>query len=109
MSELVEAQQKFSGMLGLLLVHIAKETEYRVTLGESWRTPEQAAANAAKGIGILNSLHCERLAQDLNFFLGGKLVAPPAEIGEWWEQQGGAWGGRFGDPPHFSLAFGGRK
>ncbi len=109
MSELVKEQQKFSLMLGLLLVHIARETDYRVTLGESWRTPEQAAANAAKGIGIKNSLHCERLAQDLNFFRDDKLVPPPEEVGAWWEEQGGAWGGRFGDPPHFSLAYGGRK
>ncbi len=109
MSELVAAQQTFSLRLGLLLVHIDRETDYRVTLGESWRTQEQAELNAAQGIGIKNSLHCERLAQDLNFFKNGKLVATPEEIGEWWEGQGGAWGGRFGDPAHFSLAYGGRK
>lgn len=109
MSELVEKQQQFSLMLGRLLVHIATETDYRVTMGETWRTPEQAAMNAAKGIGIKNSLHCERLAADLNFFRDGKLTATPEEVGAWWEEQGGAWGGRFNDPAHFSLAHGGRK
>lgn len=108
MSDLVEQQEKFAGMLGQLLCHI-QTTPYRVTMGECWRTDEQAALNAKKGVGIKNSLHCIRLAADLNFFKDGHLIPTPAEIGEYWESIGGAWGGRFGDPPHFSLAYGGRK
>ena len=108
MSELVAMQQQFAMMVGKLLCHI-ETTPWRVTLGEAWRTPEQAALNAQRGIGIRNSLHCDRLAIDLNFFLAGKLVDPPADIGLWWESIGGSWGGKFGDPAHFSLAYGGRK
>jgi hypothetical protein len=110
MSELVKEQQKFSALLGLLLTYIATETEYRVTMGETWRTPEQAQWNVEHGLGIKNSLHCDRLAADLNFFsANGHLVPGPDSVGVWWESQGGAWGGRFNDPNHFSLAYGGRK
>ena len=108
MSDLVVAQQKFSGLLGKLLVYI-DTTEFKVTLGEAWRTSEQAAINAKKGIGIKNSLHCDRLAVDLNFFKDGLLITTPLVVAEYWESLGGSWGGRFGDPPHFSLAYGGRK
>ena len=107
-SELVQQQQKFAKMLGELLCHIYA-TGYQVTLGEVWRTPEQAELNAKKGVGIKNSLHCSRLAVDLNFWLNGELVPTPEAIGEWWEEQGGCYGGRFGDSPHFSLGYGGRK
>jgi hypothetical protein len=41
---------------------------YSVTFGETYRTPEQAKLNAKKGIGIVDSLHCKRLAIDLNLF-----------------------------------------
>jgi len=41
---------------------------YSVTFGETYRTPEQAKLNAQKGIGIVDSLHCKRLAIDLNLF-----------------------------------------
>lgn len=108
MSDLVLQQQIFAGMVGRLLCHITT-TQWRVTLGEAWRTPEQAEWNAKKGTGIKNSLHRDRLAIDLNFFLGNKLVDPPSEIGLWWESIGGTWGSSFGDPAHFSLAYGGRK
>lgn len=108
MSELVSAQLKFSEMVGKLLTHIYA-SGYAVSFGEAWRTPEQAALNASKGIGIKNSLHCSRLAIDLNFWKDGGLITAPHEVGEYWESIGGSWGGRFGDPPHFSLAYGGRK
>jgi hypothetical protein len=109
MSDLVEHQKQFSRMLGKLLVFITDKTKYSCTLGEVWRTEEQAALNAKKGVGIKNSLHCSRLAIDINFFLGEELVATPLQIVEYWESIGGAAGYRFGDNPHFSLAYGGRK
>jgi hypothetical protein len=91
------------------LINQAHEMGYEITLGEVWRTEEQAALNAKKGIGIKNSLHRSRLAVDLNFFSGGQLIPPPESVGSYWESQGGSWGGRFGDPAHFSLAHEGRK
>jgi hypothetical protein len=85
---------------------------YEVTGGEWWRTPEQAAWNAAHGIGIKNSLHRRRMAIDLNLFKNGVLLTKSEDyrpLGEWWEGQHplARWGGRFGDGNHFSLEFGG--
>ena len=108
MSELLQKQMLFAQNLPRLIDFIYK-SGYACTLGEAWRTPEQAALNASKGIGIKNSLHCDRLAIDLNIFKDGVLVTTPEAIATYWESIGGAAGIRFGDPPHFSLAFGGRK
>jgi len=108
MSELLDTQMNFSKMIGQLIDFIYA-SGYTVTFGEAWRTPEQAALNAQKGIGIKNSLHCDRLAVDFNFFKDAGWINTPVEIGEYWEKIGGSWGGRFGDPPHFSVEFGGRK
>lgn len=84
--------------------------------GELERGQQQAEWNAAHGLGIVNSLHRLKLAQDLNIIRGGKIVAEPhTKIGPLWEQLGKAlglplrWGGRFGDPGHYSLEHGGRK
>jgi hypothetical protein len=88
---------------------------YEVTLGEALRTQAQAAANAASGAGIANSLHCEKLAIDLNLFRDGKYLSATEshrELGEWWEQQHelARWGGRFRRPDgnHYSFAHAGR-
>ena len=108
MSELVNKQMQFAKMVGDL-IHFIYSKGYGVTFGETWRTKEQAELNAKKGIGIKNSLHCDRLAVDLNFFKDGELISTPLEVAEYWESIGGAAGIRFGDPPHFSLAYGGRK
>jgi hypothetical protein len=83
-----------------------------VTLGEAWRTPQQAQWNADHGTGIAHSLHIERLAIDLNFFKSGALITDGsqlADIGAWWESLGPnyRWGGRFTHLPdgnHFSLS-----
>lgn len=39
-----------------------------LTWGETYRVPAQAAANAASGAGIANSLHIQRLAVDFQLF-----------------------------------------
>lgn len=89
---------------------------YELTFGEAWRTPEQAAWNAAKGIGITKSLHIERLAIDLNLWKDGTYTAKALDykpIGEYWKTLNplNAWGGDFTtvDADHFSMSFGGRK
>ena len=54
----------------------------------------------------------ERNAVDLNLFKAGKYVALTEDhrpLGEWWESQGGAWGGRFEDGNHYSLEWKGRR
>lgn len=112
MSSLSSKQQKFAFLVGKLILQ-AYEMGYGVSFGECYRTPEQAALNAAKGIGIKNSLHGIRLAVDINLFKDGKYLARSEDykiLGEWWEAQDPecAWGGRFNDGNHFSLKHGGR-
>ncbi|CAI1653970.1 M15 family metallopeptidase [Serratia proteamaculans] len=105
---LSEKQQLFTKLIAQLILW-ADEKGYRLTFGEAYRTPEQAALNAKKGSGISNSLHTKRLAVDLNLFINGQYQTNSAAylpLGEYWEHIGGSWGGRFRDRPdgnHFSL------
>lgn len=85
---------------------------YTVTLGEAYRTPQQAALDAQAGTGIAHSLHIDKLAIDLNFFKSGVWVTDGSEladIGAWWKSLGPMyfWGGDFVTRPdgnHFSLS-----
>ncbi|EFB5888403.1 M15 family metallopeptidase [Escherichia coli] len=110
---LSEKQQLFAVMIADL-IHWAQEHGYRLTFGEAYRTPEQAALNAKSGKGIRNSLHTLRLAVDFNLFINGKYQADTdayRPLGEYWESIGGTWGGRFSraDGNHFSLEHNGVK
>jgi hypothetical protein len=108
---LSEKQRKFTQMVGQLIAW-AYAQGYELTFGEAFRTPQQAKLNAAKGSGIANSLHCDRLAVDFNLFVDGKYQTSTEAyepLGLYWESLGGAWGGRFNDGNHFSLAHNGRK
>lgn len=111
-----EKQSLFTKLVAKLITH-AYELGYELTFGEAWRTPEQAAYNASKGIGIKNSLHILRLAVDFNLFKGGKLLTTSEDhkpLGEYWESLSTpefncAWGGRFKDGNHYSLEHEGTK
>lgn len=104
-------QQKFAQDAARLILKAA-ELGYGVTLGDAYRTPQQAAANAASGSGIANSLHCERLAIDLNLFKDGRYIMNEEghlELGAWWKSlsPNHRWGGDFStrkDPNHYSLS-----
>jgi len=96
------------------LIQWATLNKYELTFGEAYRTTEQAASNAAKGTGIANSLHTQRLAVDFNLFINGEYkISTEAyrPLGEYWESIGGSWGGRFSKPDgnHFSLEYSGIK
>ncbi|EEQ5787293.1 TPA: M15 family metallopeptidase [Escherichia coli] len=111
--KLSEKQQLFAVMIADL-IHWAQEHGYRLTFGEAYRTPEQAALNAKSGKGIRNSLHTLRLAVDFNLFINGEYQANTdayRPLGEYWESIGGTWGGRFSraDGNHFSLEHNGVK
>jgi len=111
MSELLDKQFEFTRLFSKLLVWL-HENGYEVTVGEAYRTKEQAEWDAEHGTGIKNSLHCDRLAMDLNLFWEGDYLTQTMDYrkaGEYWESIGGSWGGRFGDANHFSIAYGGRK
>jgi hypothetical protein len=106
-----EKQRKFTRMVGQLIAW-SYEHGYELTFGDAYRDPAQAKANAAAGKGIASSLHCVRLAIDLNLFKDGVYQTTTeayTPLGEYWESLGGAWGGRFNDGNHFSLAHEGRK
>jgi hypothetical protein len=116
--KLLELQQRFSLMAAQLIGH-AVSLGFGVTLGEAWRPPETARMYAKSGKGIAGSLHCERLAIDLNLFAGDAYLTDYAsykQLGEWWESVGTkefptCWGGRFKsrDANHFSVGYNGRK
>ena len=108
-----EQQSLFAQLVGKLIEH-AYANGMELTFSEAWRTPEQAKFNAAKGSGISNSLHIDRLAIDLNLFQAGVYMTGTEAhraLGEWWEQQHPLcrWGGRFNDGNHYSLEWQGRK
>lgn len=112
---LSEKQQKFV-LLVCDLIHWADKMGYKVTFGEAYRTPEQAAFNAQKGTGISNSLHTKRLAIDLNLFKNGTYLTATEDhrmLGEYWKSldQDCCWGGDFSKPDgnHYSLQHEGVK
>ena len=115
-SPLLQAQFKFASMLPALFGKIYV-LGYTYTLGEAYRTPEQALSNAKKGIGIAHSLHCMRLAIDLNIFKDGVYLTDGKQfksIGDYWKSldPNNAWGGDFTTKPdgnHFSYSYGGVK
>jgi hypothetical protein len=108
---MTDLQMAFAAAVARLIVKVPELGYDGVTLGEAWRTPQQAAWNAAHGAGIEHSLHIERLAIDLNFFKDGQLVTDGSQLadaGAWWKSQGPAfrWGGDFEHLPdgnHFSI------
>ncbi len=73
------------------LIQWAASQGYMITFGEAYRTPEQAALNAQKGTGIKDSLHCNRLAIDLNLYRDGKYLFNSRDyipLGKYWESLG---------------------
>jgi hypothetical protein len=94
------------------LIAFMYEKGFSVTLGEAERTPEQARLNAQRGIGIAKSLHCDRLAIDLNLFDSSAAYCMDKEsyqqFGDYWKSLDPAnrWGGDFKrlvDSNHFEM------
>jgi hypothetical protein len=107
-----EKQSKFAQMAALL-IQKAAEFGFDVTLGDAYRDARVfGAMGERKGYGESRSAHKHRLAIDINLFKDGKYLEGTEahrQLGEWWEQQGGAWGGRFNDGNHYSLEHDGIK
>jgi len=102
-------QWRFTAMTGALIL-FAYASGYTLTVGNA-RT-DRGCTVCGGGKRKPTSLHFEGLAIDLNLFKDGKYLTGTEdyrELGEYWESIGGAWGGRFNDGNHFSLAYGGRK
>jgi hypothetical protein len=111
-----QAQVLFAQLFARL-IREAFSRGYELTLGECWRSPEEAIRLAKTGQGITRSLHCDRLAVDVNLFKDGAFLTKTedyAELGHWWEMQHPdcRWGGTFtttrADGNHFSVTFQGR-
>lgn len=144
-TEIMLKQWRFARNVALLIQH-ANSMGYEVSLGEASRSDEQAEINAlggggremvaqmverafpllAKklrnntGNGIRNSVHCLRIAVDLQLFNPSesdpsrqwvKDVGPYAQLGAYWKSLAPdhRWGGDFGDTPHFSIEHNGVK
>jgi hypothetical protein len=118
---LLNLQQLFTRKLADLII-FAYNKGYEVTLGEVYRPPETAYVYSKQGKGSVNSLHCQRLAADMNLFKADMYLTRCSdyeELGQYWKSFSTpeiefAWGGDFkgktaGDAGHFSISFQGRK
>lgn len=111
---LSDRQKIFSKNLAEFILWIYAQ-DCAVTFGEVWRSHEEAKLQAGKGAGIINSLHCDRLAADLNIFdEDGNFLITPYELsrfGNQWKRMhaDNNWGGDFTtrlDADHFSMSDG---
>jgi len=111
-----EKQSIFARFVAELILK-ADGLGYNVTLGECWRSPEEALRLSKLNKGIKNSLHTKRLAIDINLFKDSIYLDKSEDyqtLGEWWESLSNndlefCWGGRFKDGNHFSISHGGVK
>lgn len=115
MSALLQAQFDFTRLVPRLLDRACTLPGVYANGKEWYRTPEQAALNAQRHVGVADSLHCEGLALDLLLFTkqGDLFVLLPgdasayATVGAYWKTLDPRcrWGGDFSTPDydHFSL------
>jgi hypothetical protein len=85
--KLSSLQSTFAVNVALLILEMSKPP-FTCTLGEAFRTSEQAAWDAARGIGIKDSQHCKRLAVDLMIFHDGVWCTDGESyrpFGEYWK------------------------
>jgi hypothetical protein len=118
--DLLHKQFIFSPLVARLIL-FAYQKGYSVTLDWAYRPPEIAAQYAEEGLGIASSLHCDRLAMDLNLFQNDEFLTDSAqyiELGEFWKDLSDprtgitcTWGGDFQKPDgrHFSIEHDGTK
>jgi len=108
--DLSQKQEIFAKNVGIFINYVCAIPGYALTLGEAYRTPEQAQIDAQKGTGIVDSLHCKRLALDFNLFHNGLYLAQTddyKQFGEYWKSLHplNRWGGDFkrGDGNHIEM------
>lgn len=85
------------------------------TWGEAYRPPEIARIYAERGVGIANSLHCQRLAIDIYLWKDGEIIWDGPEYGYlaiYWLglHPDNRWGGKFKrykDIYHYSMEYNG--
>ena len=105
-------QRKFTLMVSHL-IEFAYLQGYELTFGDAYRDPRVFGNQGEKeGYGRSRSNHKLRLAVDLNLFKDGHYLSETIDhefLGLFWEEMGGAWGGRFNDGNHYSLEHNGRR
>jgi len=113
MSALLDQQMEFPPLVAQLIQWVYAQG-YTLTLGEAWRSPQEAAINAQTGAGIANSLHTQKLAIDLNLFKDGQYLSDLESyrpLGDYWKTLHplARYGGDFSSPDmdHFSLTWDG--
>ncbi len=115
MSDLLNLQLIFPQLISKLITY-AYQTNCKLTFGEAWRTPEQAAIYAQEGKGVLHSEHINKLAVDFSLFVNvhdswvyQTDSAAYAGLGAYWKTLHplARWGGDFTrkDGNHFSLEY----
>ena len=113
MAESLRQKQSRFAMMVATLLQQAEVLGFEVTLGDAYRDPRlHGRVGVRMGYGSARSCHKLRLAIDLNLFKNGKFLQTSDDhrpLGEWWESQGGTWGGRFNDGNHYSLEHNGVK
>jgi hypothetical protein len=108
--KLLEEQFIFTKNVAKLIQYIYS-SGYKCTLGEVFRTKEQAQIYAREGLGIIDSLHCSRLAIDLNLFSPKDVYLTQNSdylpFGRYWENlhPHNYWGGFYPrkDSGHFEM------
>lgn len=107
MAETLRQKQSLFARMVARLIDQAFALGYEVTLGDAYRDPRvHGALGEKKSYSSSMSLHKQRLAIDLNLFRDGRYLSSTEShrpLGEWWEAQGGSWGGRFNDGNHYEL------
>jgi hypothetical protein len=99
------------------LIMWAGTQDINLTWGEAYRTAEQAQWDCQHHTGISASLHCDRLAVDLQAFdVNGNYLTDKSAyqpLGDYWKSLDPRcrWGGDFTtvDADHFSITFQGRS
>ena len=87
MSNLHAAQALHVSLIAKL-IEFTYAQGYELTWGEAFRTQEQAQWDATNHIGIVNSVHCERLAVDFMLFKDGEYLTDPEEykfMADYWQ------------------------
>lgn len=82
-----DKQHIFSQNLAKLLLHV-DSLGLTCSVGEVFRTKEQAEIYVKQGKGILDSQHCKKLAVDLFLFSNGQFLQKKEDyklLGEYWK------------------------
>ena len=113
MAETLGQKQRRFAKLVPRLIDKAHELGFEVTLGDAYRDPRvHGGWGTKKSYSASKSVHKQRLAIDLNLFKNGVYQTSSEAhrpLGEWWEKQGGCWGGRWNDGNHYSFEHNGCK